>query len=41
VATVQGSAFGAEGYIRLSYSTSMKEIEEAMRRIASALGKLR
>ena len=40
VAVVPGEAFGSEGYIRLSYATSMKKIEEAMDRIASALAKL-
>lgn len=40
VATVAGDAFCAPGYIRLSYATSDANIEEAMRRIASALAKL-
>lgn len=30
VATVQGSAFGAEGYARLSYATSMQNIEAGL-----------
>ena len=38
VAVVPGSAFGAEGHLRLSYATSDALIEEGMRRIASALG---
>ena len=40
VAVVPGEAFGTEGYIRLSYSTSMKNIETAMDRIAAALARL-
>lgn len=41
VATVDGAAFGVEGYIRLSYATSDDNIREAMRRIADALSKLK
>ncbi|MEW5839301.1 MAG: pyridoxal phosphate-dependent aminotransferase [Pseudomonadota bacterium] len=37
VAVVPGSAFGAAGHVRLSYATSMSQLEEAMRRMASAL----
>jgi aspartate aminotransferase len=37
VAAVPGSAFGAEGYIRISYATSMKNLKEGLRRIAHAL----
>ncbi len=33
VAVVPGSAFEAEGYLRLSYATSMEEIEEGMSRL--------
>ena len=33
VAVVQGSAFGLEGYFRISYATSMKKLREAMNRI--------
>ncbi len=40
VATVDGAAFCAPGYIRLSYATSDDNIVEAMRRIAAALAKL-
>ncbi|MEE9555191.1 MAG: pyridoxal phosphate-dependent aminotransferase [candidate division Zixibacteria bacterium] len=40
VAVVPGEAFGSEGYIRLSYSSSMKKIEAAMDRIADALERL-
>ncbi len=41
VATVDGAAFGMEGYIRLSYATSDDNIREAMRRIAAALSVLK
>lgn len=41
VATVPGSAFGAEGFIRLSYATSMEELKEAVRRINEAVDNLR
>jgi len=34
VATVPGSAFGSEGYIRLSYATSMENIKGALERLA-------
>ena len=40
VAVVPGSAFGAPGFVRLSYATSMKNIEEGVRRMAEALPKL-
>jgi len=40
VAVVPGEAFGKEGFIRLSYATSMRNIETAMNRISSALAKL-
>jgi len=33
VAVVQGSAFGLEGYFRISYATSMKNLKKAMQRI--------
>jgi aspartate aminotransferase len=33
VAVVPGSAFGADGYTRISFSTSMSNLEEAMKRI--------
>jgi aspartate aminotransferase len=41
VATVAGSAFGAPGYIRLSYATSDDNIREALRRMAAALAELK
>jgi len=34
VATVPGSAFGREGYVRLSFATSEAEIRKAMERVA-------
>ena len=34
VATVMGSAFGAEGYIRISYAAGMSELEAGLDRIA-------
>ncbi|MFQ5692574.1 MAG: pyridoxal phosphate-dependent aminotransferase, partial [Nitrospinota bacterium] len=41
VATVPGSAFGAEGYIRLSYATSMENIRAGVERMGQALARLR
>lgn len=37
VAVVPGSAFGAEGYFRISFATSMENLEDALNRIESAL----
>ena len=37
VAVVPGSAFGSEGYIRLSFATSMDNLKKALERIANAL----
>ncbi|MBU1691775.1 MAG: pyridoxal phosphate-dependent aminotransferase [Gammaproteobacteria bacterium] len=37
VAIVPGSAFGAEGYFRISFATSMKNLEMALERIQKAL----
>ncbi|WP_457600126.1 pyridoxal phosphate-dependent aminotransferase [Hydrogenivirga sp.] len=39
VACVPGSPFGAEGYLRLSYATSMENIERGIERIADTLAK--
>ena len=36
VAVVPGSAFGSEGYIRLSFATSMENLTNALERIAKA-----
>jgi aspartate aminotransferase len=38
VALVPGSAFGAEGHLRLSYATSMDALEKALGRIEKLLG---
>jgi aspartate aminotransferase len=37
VALVPGSAFGTEGHLRLSYATSMENLERALDRIAAAI----
>ena len=37
VALVPGSAFGAKGYMRLSYATSMENLEKAIQRLKDAL----
>ncbi|MCD8521168.1 MAG: pyridoxal phosphate-dependent aminotransferase [Saccharospirillaceae bacterium] len=37
VALVPGSAFGSPGYMRLSFATSMKTLEDALNRIKKAL----
>ncbi len=38
VATVMGSAFGAEGYARVSFATSMENLEAAFERIEEFVG---
>ena len=38
VALVPGSAFGLDGYARISFATSMENLEKAMERLAKALG---
>jgi len=35
VAVVQGSAFGLEGFFRISYATSMENLKKAMKKISS------
>lgn len=40
VAIVSGAAFGAEGHMRLSYATSMNNIERGLERIAAGLREL-
>jgi aspartate aminotransferase len=40
VATVPGAAFGSDSHIRLSYATSMQNIEEGLKRIKNAIAKL-
>ncbi|MGZ5034617.1 MAG: pyridoxal phosphate-dependent aminotransferase [Usitatibacter sp.] len=37
VAAVPGSAFGAEGYLRISFATSMDNIKKSVERIAAAV----
>jgi aspartate aminotransferase len=37
VAVVPGSAFGSEGYVRLSFATSMENLQNALTRLAKAL----
>jgi len=37
VAAVPGSAFGAEGYLRISFATSMENIDKAVERMADAM----
>jgi aspartate/methionine/tyrosine aminotransferase len=41
VACLSGTAFGSfgEGYLRISYATSMENIEEGLRRIGQAVGR--
>jgi len=41
VAVVPGSAFGSDDHVRVSYATSMERLLEGVRRIESALTKLR
>jgi aspartate aminotransferase len=35
VAVVPGEAFGAAGYLRISYATSLERVEEGLRRLAA------
>jgi aspartate aminotransferase len=39
IALVPGSAFGAPGYLRLSFATSMENLDTALARMSSALGR--
>jgi aspartate aminotransferase len=39
VAVVPGSAFGAEGHLRLSYATSLDQLDKALDRIEGLLGR--
>lgn len=41
IAAVPGSAFGAEGYVRFAYATSMENLKEAIVRLKKVLPKLR
>ena len=38
VAAVPGSAFGMEGYLRISFATSMENLKKATDRMAKAMG---
>ncbi len=40
IAAVPGSAFGSEGYLRMSYSTSMEHLHEAIYRLKKSLSKI-
>jgi aspartate aminotransferase len=40
VAVVPGAAFGAPNYLRLSYATSLENIEKGLNRIEEAINKL-
>lgn len=40
VAVIPGVGFGAEGYVRLSYAVSMKNIETGLKRLAEFVAKL-
>jgi aspartate/methionine/tyrosine aminotransferase len=42
VAILSGTSFGeyGEGFVRLSYANSVKNIEKALNRIGDAIGKL-
>lgn len=40
VAVVPGSAFGASGYIRLSFATSLELLQEAMKRLGSCINSI-
>lgn len=40
IAMVPGSAFGMPGYVRISYAVSMEKIQEAMKRLHTAIEKL-
>ena len=41
IAVVQGSAFGLEGFFRISYATSMENLEKALEKISSFCKSLR
>ena len=40
VVTVPGSAFGRDGYLRVSYATSLELLEEAMERLHAACAEI-
>ena len=41
VVTTNGSGFGTEGFIRLSYATKIDQLDEAIKRIHKAVDRLR
>ncbi len=41
VVTTNGSGFGTEGFIRLSYATKIEQLDEAIKRIRQAVDRLR
>lgn len=41
IAIVPGEAFGADDYIRISYATSMQNLEKGMKRMSEALAQLK
>ena len=41
VAVVPGTCFGAEGYVRISYSVADDALDEGLRRLAGFVGRLR
>jgi aspartate aminotransferase len=41
VVVTAGSAFGMEGYIRISYANSLEAIQEGVRRIEQAISNLK
>ena len=40
VAVVPGVEFGSDNHVRISYATSMSDIQEGMKRIKESLSKL-
>ena len=41
IAVVPGNGFGAEGYLRISYATSMENLKEASKRFKETVGHLK
>ena len=41
IAVVPGTGFGAEGYLRISYATSMENIKEASKRFKGTIQHLK
>jgi aspartate aminotransferase len=40
VAVVPGSAFGREGYVRISFATSMENLQKGLDRMEKALAQM-